>query len=234
MRTTRMQLLIVGVAMLLAASQAANASVVLEYVEGDWMNPVGGVLSSVNYIYDVDVSNGYGSGWQQQVRWGNPSTIRGQSGLGFIGVAPPTKQVDIGVPFDLFQLTHFNNSLELGTAVNAVDLDVVLGFENASPCELELYFTFQVDETNNNPGPPDNYDIITFPDSYSEQAVVINGENYTLQLLGFGEESYYPQFDFVTPEGHTNSTLLWATLIPEPATVLLLGIGALALLRAKR
>ena len=231
MRTTRMQLLIVGVAMFLAASQVANAAVVLMYVEGDWMNPVGGVLSSVNYIYDVDVSTGYGSGWQQQIRWGIPVTISGQSGLGFIGVAPPAKKVDIGVPFDIFQLTHFNNRLKLDTAVNAVDLAVVLGFENASTCEL--YFTFQVDETNNNPGPPYSHDIITFTDSNSAQVVVINGKNYTLHLLGFGKDSYYLQSEFVTPEDQTDSTLLWATLIPEPATVLLLGIGALVLLKTK-
>jgi hypothetical protein len=228
MRTTGMQLLIVG--MFLAANPAAEASVVLTYVEGNWMNPAGGALASVNYVYDV--SAGYGSGRQQQILWGNPVTLSGQSGLGFIGVASPARQVDIGVPFDLLQLTHFNNPVQIGSACDALELVVALGFENGTPSAFQ--FTFQIDETINKPGPPNSDDIITFPDSRPVRVVGINGANYTLQLLGFGRDSCNLQLGFVTPEGLVNSTLLWATLVPEPAMVLLLGMGALALLKTKR
>lgn len=220
MKRIVVKLIIVGI--VLAATPLARASVTLSSVDGNWTNPVGGV----DIIYVDDVAVAYGSKEQDQIRWGTPSDGINKSGLGFTGIAPPGKDIVMNSPFDIGQLQHLNYVVRENTAATAVDLAVTLDFDGGTSAVFD--FSFTIDETLNTSAEPD--DIISFQIPAS-QAVQINGQSYTLELLGFGDTPDDLIDEFVSPEGQINDTLLWGQMseiphTPAPGAVILAGLGS--------
>ncbi|MBN2136700.1 MAG: PEP-CTERM sorting domain-containing protein [Sedimentisphaerales bacterium] len=218
------------VILLLAWGEAARGTIVLTHVEGTWLNPVAGAPSQVEYVYNAGV--GYGSGLQDQVRWGRASSTNVKSGLGFTGVASPPIEIEVGMPFDIFQLQHLNYPVGIDTACTCVDLLLAMSFEGGGAAAFQ--FRFHVDETLNDPGRPLSDDHISFYSPCSEQTIYIDGRAYTLQLLGFGNGGSGYIGGFVTPETEKNVTLLWGRVVPEPATIAILGLGGVLLVRKRR
>ncbi len=222
--------LLTGGLLLVALIGSANA-VTISAVDGTWTGTTGG--SNVNY---QTVATSYGNLSEDQVRWGTGSS--GQSGLGFTGVGTPYT-FNINDVFEIGQLRHFNNPINAGTAASQAFLTISMNFSDPAGLNGAFDFTFAIDETSNAPGPPLSDDLITFPASYASETFEISGIDYTLQLLGFGDISTSLLDDFSSPEGGTNDTLLWGRIttpnpVPEPATMLLFGIGLLGLAGVNR
>ena len=210
---------------LLGAVGTASAAVTLGSASGAWSNPVGG--TDVGYSV---AAVPYGNGSEAQVRWGEPypdADLDPQSGLGFVGSAPPAQSFDLGDVFEIGMLTHFNNAVHLGTAVSAVDLTIATSFDDPAGVSGSFTFTLAVDETENEPGPVD--DVITFPVSVAPELAYVGEERYQLEIIGFGDDPGNLQSEFVSVEGQINSTKVWGRItavpIPAPGAVLLVGLG---------
>jgi len=211
--------------LLLFSLNSAQASLMLNSVDGDWSSPIGGD----NIEYHTDSGYGWGNGSQDQIRWGGDVAVDEKSGLGFTGIADSTP-VPEGTPFAIGQLVHFNQSIPSGSAASSVNLTVNLLFDN-----LESFtFQFDINETpNSSTVPPAPDDVISFPSSIAPQTFSQDGSLYTLELIGFGDDITSLQDYFQSVEGTNNATLLWGeiNLVPVPGAVLLgmLGLGAAGL-----
>lgn len=219
---------LIVIIMLITPAFGVPSSLTLENVSGTWSNAVDG--TNVNYISNL--SSPYGNGVLNQVRWGTTNSGDGQSGLGFVGIAPPPMGVLPDVPFVIGQLIHYNRVIGLNSASTSVDLSIQTTIDSKIS---NFKFTFLIDETNNAPGPPASDDIITFPDSFSSGKI---DNEYTLNLLGFGDSPTSLDSSFRSPEGNDNNTLLWGELthtpIPAPGAILMAGFGAIITNRLRR
>jgi hypothetical protein len=201
---------------LLVVVSNANAAITLSSVDGTWINPLPVNVTDLHYN---TVGIGYGNGLEDQIRWGT-DIGNGQSGLGFTGNA--TGATFSGDIFQAGQLEHFNKAIT-GTAATSVNLRVDLIFTD--PTGLNGTFTFNcgIQERTN----PLN-DIITFS-STAPQTTNIGGTDYTLQLLGFGDNPGAIAAQLDTEENATHQTFLWgqvtASPIPAPGAILLGSIG---------
>ena len=167
------------------------------------------------------VAVAYGNTLQDQIRWGvpyAPNTI--QSGLGFTGNVGGSITEDVA--FEVGQLAHFNYEIDNGTNASAVDLGISLTFTSGNGTST---FTFHINETIGK----GTDDFIYFPSSIPTETLTLDGDEYTLKLLGFGTSPSDLQSQFQSVEGGTNTALLWGKItqpiIPAPAAILLAGIG---------
>ena len=218
---------------ILTLSSSAAVALNLDAVAGQWHDPQGdGALTT----YQAAAVT-YGSGQEQQVRWGAGAGADGaQSGLGFAATATPLP-LAVGDVFEIGQLRHFNNPIFAGTEAAAVQLSLDLTFAGLNLATQAFDFRFNIDETLNVDDSPASDDLIDFSDALPTQTFDVDGQTYTLELLGFGLNPDQIQDHFRSAEGATNATRLFARIttppadlaIPEPGTAILLGIGMLLL-----
>lgn len=199
-----------------------------------------GIANPGSNTLNVDFSNN-----ESKVEWGEPFP-RGsdeKSGLEFTRVT--NQDFQIGGEFLIGTLTHFNNPVTQPFA-SAADLTVNLSFSDPA-ISPSFTFTFDINETLNSKNgipippalcdPPSELtppvpcpDVISFPSSFPSQSFTIDGQDFTLELLGFRNiENETPQLNFVSEEKETNSAELFGRITavektPEPTTVLALGL----------
>lgn len=149
-----------------------------------------GVWTAINGGANVNGLN------TSQLRWGNPATGNGQSGLGFVGSAPPTVSLPFDTNFILGTLSHYNYPIYGGSAASGATLKVGLTLADAGQIiSPNFSYAFSIDETPNtstvagcNPAkqissvPCD--DIIT-PIDPQPQTFTLNNKKYQLTISGF-------------------------------------------------
>lgn len=185
--------------------------------------------------------------------WDVAPTDDFKSGLGFSGVSD--LNLDVGQIFNVGQLTHFNQTIwGDGTDATSASLSLDLDFSDTGLGTQTFDFDISIDETQNH-GAPCAYetdegkgcaDRIAWDFSINqESAFAYEGEQYTLELVGFSEQVAASTIvnDFISQEQGDNSANLFARLvkvdttqdIPEPASLLgLAGFGLFALQTRKK
>lgn len=195
-----------------------------------------------------NIAGGYNTSGEgtNEIHWGtatnnsnNPGHLN--SGLRFDPFVSPLNTTT-ETPFDLGVLTHFNWEISLPGASGA-DLTFSFSIPGASIDPLNFLFNLGVDETSNvqqgcanTPVPPGNWcpDIISFAQMTSSTVFTLNGQSYTLKLLGFGDAPNNLSNNFITQEFANNTTHLWAVItpnvsVPEPGALGMMGLGLLGL-----
>ena len=153
--------------------------------------------------------------YTNEVRWGERYSDE-QSGLRFDGVS--INRFSLDEPFEIGTLTHFNNPTTLGTAASEAELEITLDFPNLGG-SIPLLLSFDVDETTNTypcpyPSSTACSDLITFPynPNTKNQRFYHDGELYTFQIIGFGEDFNNLESGLISEEYNSNSTKLFGLL----------------------
>ena len=172
------------------------------------------------------------------------SRYEDKSGLGFEGVS--NLSISAGEIFNIGSLTHFNQTIWLnGKDAVSTDFSLDLNFSDPNIGDQTFNFAFSIDETLNSAAVCEYQtdagkgcsDKITWDWSIDESSsFMYNGEEYTLELMGFSERVAAASIvnEFISQEDGNNSAGLFARLIavddskdiPEPASLLgLLGLS---------
>ncbi|MCW6037102.1 THxN family PEP-CTERM protein [Spirulina subsalsa FACHB-351] len=214
------------------SSPLQAASFTIDNITGTWFN-----------LQGTSVFNGVGT---DQVRWGDPATLSGQSGLNF-QTTSSLGLISSGSNFVLGELTHLNFPVWGGTAASGVDLLLSMAIDGV---DYDFNYTFTIDETPNVAGLCPDFQISTTPcddkidftSPFSTTTFVKNGFQYTLELLGFSRtiDGFAPVSSFITEEYQASSAFLVARVtkdpnsIPEPNSLLGMLLLALASAGIKR
>jgi len=211
--------------------------VTIEVVGADWTNVQGGT--------DLNFADNDGIAGNESLSWGVGFTSAGQSGYTFAGAAPPAFTVNTGDVFGLGTLTHNNFTIFAGGGITGATLNIstMLTIAGAPITEGPFNFSLFHNETPNNcnPQPTCANDIVTFANNPSNTDTFnIDGTEYTFNLSSFLFNGTTAS-SFSSPEGGANTATINASIdavtpvsVPEPSSMLLLGLGMTAMVATRR
>lgn len=225
--------------LMLSFGQTSSA-LTLNSVDGVWQNARTSVgvpaWNCVFYVNSADttdenvVTSGVG-GFLPSDTCSPQADTSTQSGFGFQGA--PSVNFEAGDAFLLGQFTHYNNPLHFH-AGNMSQVELVINLDFSDPViSTTLNYTLLLEETNNVAGTCDYpsvtpcSDKVTFLNTIPDQLFAIDGEFFSLQIIGFlsgnlGTCQYDPDAQivnaFISDERQANRGCLYARLLTaEPS-----------------
>lgn len=106
-----------------------------------------------------------------------------ESGFTFAG---KTIVADINTPFSLGTLSYFNGVTLLGTEISSVDLSVTIALTMPASITKEFTEKLSIVTSPNNGDPNASGDSVIFPASFPKFTFAVDGANYILDIIGFG------------------------------------------------
>lgn len=209
----------------LTVSASSTSAFTINSTSGTWSNPVGGAGLVYRNV-----------GGENQILWGSPATwpygTDQKSGLGFTGAG--TSTFSAGQTIQLGRLRHFNNPIYAGTAVQSVQLSIILDLAELGVKSFD--FGLAIDETPNISGSCPYYSVtpcsdkISWNNAFAPNSFQVGTVSYTLQLLGFSNAPGGAIVsDFISQEGGASEAYLFGQLsavqeqepepVPEPTSV---------------
>jgi hypothetical protein len=164
--------------------------------------------------------------------WGSAYPTSGN--MRFTGAGTISTEAD--TPFSFGNLYYYNGPILAGTHADSVDLSVTVSLTSPLSTGTSFAFPFQLINTVNTSDPNASADYLNFVATPSPAYFSYGGVDYTLQLLGFGDItgsgfSGINQFHVLENSYATADLFGMFTSVanvrpvPEPSTLLLLGIG---------
>lgn len=239
-----------GAFMALAAAQPASAQINITSTTASWSqvctaqaacNVPGAGTTTTNGITTVNTGSPISITWP---RYGDARDAQfTPSSYQFTLFAPGI--VTIGSTFVLGVFTHNNFDIPTDPArtLGSATLAYQLGITGAVPSTYGESFQFSHNETpNSGPclvGAPPCADIVTFVPNAVSGGFILGGQQYLIDILGFGTTPATPTLQFVSPEGQSNTTNLYARIttpnvVPEPSTYALMAAGLAGIFALRR
>lgn len=169
--------------------------------------------------------------------WGSGS----QSWLNYLGESFSTETETV---FSVGTLTYHNGAIYANTQADSVDLDITLSLTNPSGITKDFVYDLDLINTPNTSSAYASADYVTWTNSIATSYFTYDSIDYTLEFVGFGvlnsSNSYALLNEFHVYEGSTASAQLLVKVtsdfasVPEPSTMLLLGVGIVGLAGARR
>ena len=227
-----------------------------DYSVRNWVANDAGTITAANPERQVEF---HSNGLDSQVRWGTPAnSLNAKSGLGFTGLED--LELSAGQIFNVGTLHHYNHTISSASPIGIqTDMSLTLDFDDFGIGQQTFDFELNIDETLNSAslhaGGQCPYlttgsgcsDAITWTNSIGNQAFSVEGQDYTLELVGFADSFEDELVDeFVSQEQRVSSTNLYARLvqldpqpanvqdIPEPASLVGLGLLGAAIATRRR
>lgn len=232
--------LLAATAVVALVGTSAMATTVIDTIQGNWVDPVGGA--------SVVINNGSPT---SSIDWGEDFSA--PSGYDFTAEATPINNP--ASPFKVGTFVHRNQEIRLGTEITSVELELNLaGSFEGTPFSLSPTWNFLHDETPNTTNPAncadqpqigavgcDDFVDVELAEGSTTTSVLVGKTRYTFTLIGFSTDGGNTiSSRFQSPEFATNEAELFAridtTIIPLPAAAWLLlgGLGALGVATRRR